>query len=953
MAHRSLTLRRVGCGLVAWWSSLVLILTCGVTGFVAAQVSGQIDGQAPWRISVVSPDGAPLSGARVVVRSATGTVIVDQLTGVDGQVEIAVLARGDYQLNLSHPDYESRAQTLSIPAEGRGGQRVLRVMLGLAPVREQVTVTSSRGGVDAVDNTPSIVQVEDLANNLEHGARPLPTIGHALEANPGVTLQQTTYGQISPFLRGLTGYQVLNLVDGVRFNNSTFRSGPNQYLAFIEPSQIQRLEVILGPVSSQYGSDGLGGAIHLLTDSPHFRSPDSSRVRGEVALSGATADLSSGTDVRLSGGSEVLAWLGGVNVRRHGDLRPGDGVDSRHVLRRFAGLSGEVLRELTGNRMQDTGFRAHGWHGKLVRRLTTNQFLTFRYQYADLGNVRSYKDLEGGLGRIRSDFLPQTLNFVYGRYERLGWAGFDSVTGTISLNSQKDGSIRQGLRTTDRVTTDRSRVDAVGYVGQVTTHLGSRNAIAAGGEVYDERVAAQREEFDPVAAQSLRRRALYPNGSRYRTGGLFARDTVDIVRRPDRSMLRGTLGARFTRIDYRTRAASNLDSSGRNLGVVDTDLTFSDLTWNGSLNWQLSESLALFGLIARGFRAPNLNDIGALGLNDLGYEIPALSAVSASGLVGTSDGEGVGTNGRGVQPLRPERLLNFESGIVWRRDRVTLRGQAFHATLYDPIVRRTLLFPVGSAPAQLDGISVTPIAQTAAQRAQGVVGVATALDPRAVKSFLNEGRIVYYGLESGLRYVVIRGVTIDGSYSYLVGRELNPNRFVRRLPPQQGALAIELQPPGRLWLRLSAMFSGRQERLSGGDLTDERIGAARRRRDIVDFFAGAFVQRYLSAGTDGRPGTLDDIFTPTRETVAAIRDRVLPLGSTINGVTVVDDSTRVPLYPDTRGFAVFHLSGALRLRDNIDLTFALRNLLDQNYRIHGSGIDEPGRNGFVGLRFTF
>ncbi|MFN7624944.1 MAG: hypothetical protein ACK5RS_17545, partial [Acidobacteriota bacterium] len=152
---------------------------------------------------------------------------------------------------------------------------------------------------------------------------------------------------------------------------------------------------------------------------------------------------------------------------------------------------------------------------------------------------------------------------------------------------------------------------------------------------------------------------------------------------------------------------------------------------------------------------------------------------------------------------------------------------------------------------------------------------------------------------------------------------------------------------------LTGLFSGRQERLSGGDLSDERIGAARRRRDVTDFLTGAMIRPFMLPGADGRPGTLDDLFGPTGETVTAIRDRLLPLGRVINGVTVADDSTRLPLDPATHGFAVLHLSGGINLRDGLTLQFALRNLFDRNYRLHGSGIDEPGINGQVGLRISF
>ena len=101
------------------------------------------------------------------------------------------------------------------------------------------------------------------------------------------------------------------------------------------------------------------------------------------------------------------------------------------------------------------------------------------------------------------------------------------------------------------------------------------------------------------------------------------------------------LGGRFTRVDVRTDAEANRSDTGSSLGVVDSEQSYQDWTFNAGLTWSLGPSVSVHGLVGRGFRAPNLNDLGALGLNDLGYEIPASSSVGAGALVGASDGEGV------------------------------------------------------------------------------------------------------------------------------------------------------------------------------------------------------------------------------------------------------------------------------------------------------------------------
>lgn len=901
-----------------------------------------VSAQVPVQIRVVTETEAPIVNAQVTLQSPHATPLQTYSTNEEGTFTLSDFSEGSFTLTVQAAGF----QPLHTPLHIRSGQaNVALIRLNAASLRDAITVTAQRGTVEAVEQSPQVVSSQDEA---ELRSRPLATLGNALEGAPGVLVQQSTYGQVSPFLRGLTGYQVLNLVDGVRFNNATFRSGPNQYLAFIEPSQAERLEALLGPTSVQYGSDALGGTINVLTAAPTM----ANAFTGELQAFGASADAGGGSQAKLTFGTAHVALLFGGSWQKHNDLRAGQGEDSRNVLHRFFGLSQSQIRRVLGSRQQDTGFTQYGGYTKAVLRLRDTQSLSLWYQRGVLKGVQGYKDLWGGLGRLRSDFAPQDLHFGYARHEwlRLGW--LDAWTNTVSVNAQRDGSIRQNLRTTDRVTTDDNMVTAFGYTSQAATHLGARQALVFGGEVYRELMRASRVEFDPTTNTSVQRRALYPSGSRYTTVGLFAQHSADWWA----NRLRTNIGGRFTRIGVQTFAANNRTPNGTSLGVADADENFQDVTFNASATWRATSYLNLHALVGRGFRAPNLNDLGALGLNDLGYEVPASAAVAANALLGLSDGENALSSGKRVASLQAESLHNYELGVSWQTQKLYARVQTFDAELKQPIVRRTLLFAADNIPASLAGLSVTPLPPTPEQRAQNVVPVATALDPRAVKAFVNDGAAKYYGADAILRYSLTPRWLLEGNYSYLVGCELNPNRFIRRLPPQHGHLALRYQPTfwhGRLaWMEASSDVVGAQERLSGGDLTDERIGAAIRRSDIASFFRGSLIRPFLNAGTDGAFGTADDLFAATGETLLQIQNRVLPIGAIVNGVRITDDNSRAPVFLKTAGYATVNLRGSLRLAENVHLDWAAMNLLDKNYRTHGSGMDAPGRNLFLRLRVT-
>lgn len=786
----------------------------------------------------------------------------------------------------------------------------------LSHPRTSITVHAAPGlPVKAEDAAPSTAAID-----LETApGRPLPVLGNALTGEPGILAQQSTAAQSSPFLRGLTGYQVLNLVDGIRFNNSTFRSGPNQYLAFIDSAQVRQIEAVLGPATSIYGSDAMGGTLQVFTPDARFAKSGAAEFHADFRAFAGSSNRSGGGQFKFIAGGARASLLLGASARRDNDIRAGGATDSRHALRRFFGFNDSQIRQITGSSQPDTAFSQRSTLAKLALRPSLRDSFTAWYQFGEQSGVNSTKDLWGGLGRMLSTFSPQRLHFGYARWERLESFGLDRLSATYSINHQTDGNARQGLSSSGAITTDWNAVTAHGLSGQAVKSWSADGTLVAGADHIRESIGSRRT----VAA--VQARPLYPDQSNYSLSGAFAHAAQSFAA----SRLRAAGGLRYTRAAF--------DSPGQpSFGSAHSAQAFNDLTMNASLSYRAVSSLRFHALVGRGFRAPNLNDLGAIGLNDLGYEIPASEAAGA--LMGSSAGENALSSGKQVKSLLPEHVWNAEAGVTVGGAREHIRVQAFTANLYDPIVRRTLLFPSTSIPSSLAGLPVTPITPTTAQLAQGVVAVATAADPRAVKAFVNDGRARYSGLEMRGRLSPAANWTLDAAYSFIAGADLYPTRNIRRLPPQGGFASARWTPGRRAWIELRADFAGPQNKLSGGDLDDERIGASRSRNDITSFFNGSRAAALKTP--DGR-------IALTGETLAQLLDRVLPLSLAGSA------STRVPLYSSTAGWVDFGLRTGFPISDRWMVEAGASNLLDKNYRIHGSGIDSPGIHLWSALRFTF
>lgn len=131
----------------------------------------------------------------------------------------------------------------------------------------------------------------------------LQDLPELLQGVPGVDVTMSGgYGKTADFrLRGTESDHVLVLIDGVRIGSATTGTAA---LQFIPTSQIERMEIVRGPRSSVWGSDALGGVMHIITrkgaGEPRYGmeltggSNDTYSVTGNA--SGATGDFNySGT----------------------------------------------------------------------------------------------------------------------------------------------------------------------------------------------------------------------------------------------------------------------------------------------------------------------------------------------------------------------------------------------------------------------------------------------------------------------------------------------------------------------------------------------------------------------------------------------------------------------------------------------------------------------------------
>jgi outer membrane receptor for ferrienterochelin and colicins len=183
-----------------------------------------------------------------------------------------------------------------------------------------VVVTAS-GGEQELRDAPASVSVitrEDLEK------RPVQELAELLGTVEGVTLSRS--GNLVPGvqLRGLGAAYTLMLIDGKRVNatNAMFR-GNDYDTGWVPADEIERIEIVRGPMSSLYGSDAIGGVVNIITR------PVGKQWRGSARVEGVVQENREAGDSRLAGFSlagPVAADTLGLKLTGAYDQRDADGA---------------------------------------------------------------------------------------------------------------------------------------------------------------------------------------------------------------------------------------------------------------------------------------------------------------------------------------------------------------------------------------------------------------------------------------------------------------------------------------------------------------------------------------------------------------------------------------------------------------------------------------------------
>lgn len=601
---------------------------------------------------------------------------------------------------------------------------------------ESFQVTATRRPARMLDVAEAVTLVEESRITREAPR----VIAELLRGQPGTFFQQTTPGQGVPIIRGLKGSEVLHLVDGMRLNNAFFRNAPNQYVALVDSYAVERMEVIRGAAPSLHGADAMGGVLQILTREPEFYG-DEWEKNGRLYGTYNSVDSSFIGRASAAAGKAGSAVSGGVTWEDFGDRTTGGGAV-----------------------VEPTAFKVRAGDVKWSQTLSESTELMLSAQLLDQPSTPRIDELVPGYGEDEPssmiyEFKPNRRSFLHARFRlHSASAWFERMEIHAARQVIVDDRLSQGFGSSVQVDeSNKSTLD--GLTVQFNTPWGEFGAgereLVWGLEYYADTVASSRRNTDLDSGVTVESRGRFPDDSTMDSVALYAANRWQWGRMTFEAGLRYSAFDIFLPVEGEVPAAR---------------LEPDDLTGDIHASWELQPGLQLVANAGRGFRPPNIFDLGTLGSRP---------------------------GNRYNQPnpdLQPESVLSYDLGLKSVGNSWEAEFFVFYSDYRDKI---TSVFTGETTP-----------------------------DGRIIVQSQNLNQATLYGFESGFNWHFANGVNTYAVVNYTHGEEtdtISETFPADRVPPLNGRLGVIYEPGHGFRLQPWIDFAARQDRLSPRDQEDPRI----------------------------------------------------------------------------------------------------------------------------------
>ncbi|WP_019375084.1 TonB-dependent receptor domain-containing protein, partial [Melaminivora alkalimesophila] len=487
----------------------------------------------------------------------------------------------------------------------------------------------------------------------------------------GVTSATGRDGNAGINIRGLGGNRVLLMVDGVRLPRSyAFRTTvfDREYLSL---ELLKRIEVVRGPASALYGSDGMAGLVHFITHEPadFLKGRDG---QPDKALGGRVAAGWSGDDHgrTLAGtvagqASESLQWMVTASARRaheldnRGDV---DTPDSRRTRpnpqsdRDEAVLGKIVLTPHAGQR-----------HVVTLEHVERRQDIELLSSRAPLPLTGTPAQIAGAITGEASERSMQRDRLAWSARFELGASWADQVQTTLafqkSASRQIGTSERQALPLRVRDNRYDERTWQAGLQAEKLVRSGAwAHQITYGLDHVNSRITNLYDGLNPAPPEvfPLKR---FPD-TRETSSALYLQDEAVLG---DWSF---TPGLRLDHFALDVTSQAGFHPPARQPG---TSLSGSAVSPKFGVLWRAAPQWSLFGQYATGFRAPEAGQVNGY-FENLAEHVVILP------------------NGS----LKPEKSRGFELGVRGRLERLQLDASVFRNRYSNLIMDAALISGSGT-----------------------------------------------------------------------------------------------------------------------------------------------------------------------------------------------------------------------------------------------------------------